>query len=99
MALSFKYWPVIDSGCPCPATKESFHLHAAVVVCVQHEGAAQWFVWVLVSVRWSIQILCLLSQEYISVLMPPLIAKWNTLKDEDKDLFPLLEVCMSILCG
>lgn len=24
--------------------------------------------------------------------MPPLIAKWNQLKDEDKDLFPLLEV-------
>ncbi len=24
--------------------------------------------------------------------MPPLVAKWNTLKDEDKDLFPLLEV-------
>ena len=28
--------------------------------------------------------------------MPPLIAKWNALKDEDKDLFPLLEVTM---CG
>lgn len=27
------------------------------------------------------------------MLMPPLIAKWNSLKDEDKDLFPLLEVC------
>ena len=26
------------------------------------------------------------------MLMPPLIAKWNVLKDEDKDLFPLLEV-------
>ena len=26
------------------------------------------------------------------MLMPPLIAKWNSLKDEDKDLFPLLEV-------
>ena len=25
-------------------------------------------------------------------LMPPLIQKWNELKDEDKDLFPLLEV-------
>ena len=25
--------------------------------------------------------------------MPPLIQKWNALKDEDKDLFPLLEVC------
>ena len=24
--------------------------------------------------------------------MPPLIAKWNQLRDEDKDLFPLLEV-------
>nr|XP_029504434.1 transportin-2-like [Oncorhynchus nerka] len=30
--------------------------------------------------------------EYIQKLMPPLIAKWNELKDEDKDLFPLLEV-------
>ena len=32
------------------------------------------------------------SQEYISLLMPPLIEKWNILKDTDKDLFPLLEV-------
>lgn len=32
------------------------------------------------------------SQEYIQKLMPPLIQKWNELKDEDKDLFPLLEV-------
>lgn len=31
-------------------------------------------------------------QEYIQMLMPPLIQKWNQLKDEDKDLFPLLEV-------
>lgn len=30
--------------------------------------------------------------EYINMLMPPLIQKWNLLKDEDKDLFPLLEV-------
>ncbi|CAF97100.1 unnamed protein product [Tetraodon nigroviridis] len=30
--------------------------------------------------------------EYIQMLMPPLIQKWNQLKDEDKDLFPLLEV-------
>lgn len=30
--------------------------------------------------------------EYINLLMPPLITKWNVLKDEDKDLFPLLEV-------
>ncbi|KAF4792232.1 Transportin-1 [Turdus rufiventris] len=30
--------------------------------------------------------------EYIQMLMPPLIQKWNMLKDEDKDLFPLLEL-------
>lgn len=30
--------------------------------------------------------------DYINLLMPPLIQKWNVLKDEDKDLFPLLEV-------
>lgn len=38
--------------------------------------------------RW----ICLCVQEYIQKLMPPLIQKWNELKDEDKDLFPLLEV-------
>jgi len=31
------------------------------------------------------------------MLMPPLIDKWNVLKDEDKDLFPLLEVRFSNL--
>jgi len=35
-------------------------------------------------------------QEYIEKLMPPLIAKWNELKDEDKDLFPLLECLSSV---
>jgi transportin-1 len=30
--------------------------------------------------------------DFINMLMPPLIQKWNILKDEDKDLFPLLEV-------
>jgi len=34
--------------------------------------------------------------EYINLLMPPLIAKWNALKDEDKDLFPLLECLSSV---
>ena len=34
--------------------------------------------------------------EYINMLMPPLIAKWNALKDEDKDLFPLLECLSSV---
>ncbi|KAJ8926914.1 hypothetical protein NQ314_020766 [Rhamnusium bicolor] len=29
--------------------------------------------------------------DFINLLMPPLIHKWNILKDEDKDLFPLLE--------
>ena len=37
-------------------------------------------------------------QEYVSLLMPPLIEKWNQLKDEDKDLFPLLEVSLSFVC-
>ena len=30
------------------------------------------------------------------MLMPPLINKWNVLKDEDKDLFPLLEVTLDL---
>lgn len=34
--------------------------------------------------------------EYIDLLMPPLIQKWNMLKDEDKDLFPLLECLSSV---
>ena len=36
------------------------------------------------------------SPEYISLLMPPLIEKWNLLKDQDKDLFPLLECLSSV---
>ncbi|CAB1332331.1 unnamed protein product, partial [Coregonus sp. 'balchen'] len=38
----------------------------------------------------------LADSEYIQMLMPPLIAKWNQLKDEDKDLFPLLECLSSV---
>lgn len=34
--------------------------------------------------------------EYINLIMPPLIQKWNVLKDEDKDLFPLLECLSSV---
>ncbi|KAI8040641.1 hypothetical protein M5D96_006584 [Drosophila gunungcola] len=34
--------------------------------------------------------------QYIDILMPPLIDKWNLLKDDDKDLFPLLECLSSI---
>jgi transportin-1 len=36
------------------------------------------------------------KSEYINLLMPPLIQKWNMLKDEDKDLFPLLECLSSV---
>jgi len=42
------------------------------------------------------------KEEYINLLMPPLIHKWNGLKDEDKDLFPLLEVRIhyfNLLCN
>ncbi|KAG1702063.1 Transportin-1 [Nymphon striatum] len=34
--------------------------------------------------------------EHINLLMPPLIEKWNVLKNEDKDLFPLLECLSSV---
>eukprot|EP00898_Chlorokybus_atmophyticus_P008623 jgi/Chlat1/8762/Chrsp90S08112 len=34
--------------------------------------------------------------KYISILMPPLIDKWQRLSDTDKDLFPLLECLTSI---
>lgn len=34
--------------------------------------------------------------KYIDVLMPPIIQKWNTLNDDDQDLFPLLECLSSI---
>ncbi|XP_026739177.1 transportin-1 isoform X1 [Trichoplusia ni] len=34
--------------------------------------------------------------EYINMLMPPLINKWNVLKDDDTDLFPLLECLSSV---
>jgi len=34
--------------------------------------------------------------EYIAILMPPLIEKWNQLSDNDKNLFPLLECLTSI---
>merc|ERR1719242_309616 len=36
------------------------------------------------------------KSEYINLLMPPLIQKWNVLKDDDKDLFPLLECLSSV---
>uniref|UniRef100_A0A183A0X2 Importin N-terminal domain-containing protein n=1 Tax=Echinostoma caproni TaxID=27848 RepID=A0A183A0X2_9TREM len=32
--------------------------------------------------------------EYVELLMPPLFEKWNALRDDEKDLFPLLE-CLS----
>lgn len=36
------------------------------------------------------------KREYIAVLMPPLIQKWNALSDADRNLFPLLECLTSI---
>lgn len=36
------------------------------------------------------------NPEYIKLLMPPLIEKWNGLKDDEKDLFPLLECLSSV---
>jgi transportin-1 len=38
------------------------------------------------------------NQEFINVLMPPLIQKWNQLDDNDKNLFPLLE-CLTGVAG
>ena len=32
------------------------------------------------------------NEKYINLLMPPLIKRWNALTDEDRGLFPLLEV-------
>lgn len=32
------------------------------------------------------------DKAYIDILMPPLIARWQTLQDADPDLIPLLEV-------
>lgn len=38
-----------------------------------------------------------LSQpEYVEMLMAPLMSKWGTLKDDDKELFPLLECLSSV---
>ncbi|ODQ54556.1 karyopherin Kap104 [Saitoella complicata NRRL Y-17804] len=34
------------------------------------------------------------NSDYINLLMPPLIEKWQALADDDRDLFPLLE-CLS----
>uniref|UniRef100_A0A5K3G1Q8 TNPO1 protein n=1 Tax=Mesocestoides corti TaxID=53468 RepID=A0A5K3G1Q8_MESCO len=36
------------------------------------------------------------KKEHEDLLMPALFAKWNTLKDDDKDLFPLLECLSSV---
>ena len=36
------------------------------------------------------------NPEHIQKLMPPLIEKWNSLRDEDKNLFPLFECLSSV---
>lgn len=38
----------------------------------------------------------LCKPEYVQLLMPPLIARWNALSDDDRGLFPLLEVLTSV---
>lgn len=32
------------------------------------------------------------NEAFVEILMPPLIDKWNKLKDSDQDIIPLLEV-------
>jgi transportin-1 len=39
----------------------------------------------------------LAEEQYLAVLMPPLVQKWESLTDDDKDLFPLLEVRLIVL--
>merc|ERR1719272_2131185 len=34
--------------------------------------------------------------EYIQILMPPLMARWNELHDDDRNIFPLLECLTSV---
>ncbi len=36
------------------------------------------------------------KKEHVEMLMPALFGKWNNLKDDDKDLFPLLECLSSV---
>eukprot|EP01135_Chromosphaera_perkinsii_P010674 Nk52_evm74s2192 gene=Nk52_evmTU74s2192 len=36
------------------------------------------------------------NPEFINLIMPPLIEKWNLLGDQDRDLFPLLECLSSV---
>lgn len=33
------------------------------------------------------------NQQFIDLIMPPLIRKWQEIPDDNTDLFPLLEVC------
>ena len=37
------------------------------------------------------------SPTYVEILMPPLLKRWEKLKNSDEDLVPLLEVCDSII--
>jgi len=41
------------------------------------------------------------NTRYIDMLLPPLIAKWNSFRDDDPDLFPLLEClsCVTVALG
>lgn len=35
--------------------------------------------------------------EFINILMPPLLLRWNKLQDDDRNIFPLLE-CLTSVC-
>lgn len=37
-----------------------------------------------------------LNNELMPLLLPPLLANWNTLSDDDPDIFPLLE-CLNFV--
>lgn len=43
----------------------------------------------------------LVNDEYLKLLLPPLLAKWDALKDDDTGLFPLLEClnCVAVALG
>jgi len=34
------------------------------------------------------------NPQFVNILMPPLLARWQGLADDDDDLIPLLEVCL-----
>ena len=77
---TLSYWFIIE---------EKSHF---LMLCWMHNRFSGGSHWIGHERRFSVLIYFVPLQEYVNLLMPPLIQKWNQLKDEDKDLFPLLEV-------